>query len=270
MSISQKISRIIVSAFFILSLVFVLPAGLDYSLTKIAGDESTVVKSLDTSVYAASKKSPKKYAVKFNANKGTVSKKSKKIKKGSKYGKLPTPKKSNYRFTGWYTKKSGGKKITANTKVTKAKKHTLYAHWTKALKENTTVINRIGKKAGDIKALYPSFTYLGYDAGAQFWNGSTAKYYSYGFQDYGKDTLPNNEKCLAIVAEAKYIVKNFNSTIGAKSFAQKLGGKNIEISYDEHDSKKVLYFEKGKNAWFVDLKKGDKVAPSCYIKIKRK
>jgi uncharacterized repeat protein (TIGR02543 family) len=70
-----------------------------------------------------------KYKVKFNANKGKVSKKSKKVTNGKAYGKLPTPKRANYKFLGWYTKKSGGKKITKKSIATQVKAHTLYAHW---------------------------------------------------------------------------------------------------------------------------------------------
>lgn len=46
----------------------------------------------------------------FNANKGTVSTKTKSVLPKSKIGTLPTPTRKNYTFTGWYTKKSGGKK----------------------------------------------------------------------------------------------------------------------------------------------------------------
>jgi uncharacterized repeat protein (TIGR02543 family) len=48
-----------------------------------------------------------------------------------KYGKLPTPKRSGYKFKGWYTKKSGGKKVTAKSKVAILKTTTLYARWKK-------------------------------------------------------------------------------------------------------------------------------------------
>lgn len=70
-----------------------------------------------------------KVKAKFNANKGKVSKKSKTVQGGKKYGKLPTPKRKGYKFKGWYTKKSGGRKVTKNTSVSATKKHTLYAHW---------------------------------------------------------------------------------------------------------------------------------------------
>lgn len=75
-------------------------------------------------VYAA-----KKITVKFNANGGKVTSKAKSVVKNKKYGAMPTPSRSGYCFSGWYTKKSGGKKKTKSSKVTSSKKHTLYAHW---------------------------------------------------------------------------------------------------------------------------------------------
>jgi uncharacterized repeat protein (TIGR02543 family) len=73
-----------------------------------------------------------KYKVKFNANGGKLSKaKSKAVTKGKKYGKLPKPTRKGYNFKGWYTKKNGGKRVTANTVVGLTKNTTLYARWAK-------------------------------------------------------------------------------------------------------------------------------------------
>ncbi|MCL2156929.1 MAG: InlB B-repeat-containing protein [Methanobrevibacter sp.] len=73
------------------------------------------------------------YKVTFNANGGKVGTKikvAKNINKGAKIKKFPaTPKRKSYTFKGWYTKKSGGKKVSVNTKPTKSV--TLYAHWKK-------------------------------------------------------------------------------------------------------------------------------------------
>ena len=49
---------------------------------------------------------------------------------GSTYGTLPTPKRTDYRFDGWYTQKDGGTKVDENTTVTARTDHTLYARWT--------------------------------------------------------------------------------------------------------------------------------------------
>jgi uncharacterized repeat protein (TIGR02543 family) len=70
--------------------------------------------------------------VKFNANKGKVKIKSKWYTYGKKYGKLPKPTRKGYKFLGWYTKKSGGKKVKSST-IYQATKATIsiYAHWKK-------------------------------------------------------------------------------------------------------------------------------------------
>ncbi|MBQ2661266.1 MAG: InlB B-repeat-containing protein [Clostridia bacterium] len=68
--------------------------------------------------------------VTFDANGGTVSENTKVVYYGSKYGVLPVPTRQYYSFTGWYTEKTGGTKITADTTVEFIANHTLYAQWT--------------------------------------------------------------------------------------------------------------------------------------------
>lgn len=70
------------------------------------------------------------WTVKFNANGGSVSKASKAVTRGSKYGTLPTPTRAGYTFSGWYTAKTGGTKVKASTKYSLTSNQTLYAHWT--------------------------------------------------------------------------------------------------------------------------------------------
>ena len=71
-----------------------------------------------------------KSTVTFDANGGTVSTTSDTVTYGKKYYSLPTPTRTGgYTFDGWYTKKDGGTKVTSDTTVTTAAKHTLYAHW---------------------------------------------------------------------------------------------------------------------------------------------
>lgn len=73
----------------------------------------------------------KAYKVAFNANKGKVGTKSKKVTMGKKYGSLPKPARTGYTFQGWYTKKIGGTKVKATTVFKLKKNQTLYAHWKK-------------------------------------------------------------------------------------------------------------------------------------------
>ena len=68
-----------------------------------------------------------RYTLTFNANGGSVSKPSISAKKGSKWGTLPTPTRSGYTFSGWYTAASGGTKVTASSKA--SANLTVYAHW---------------------------------------------------------------------------------------------------------------------------------------------
>jgi uncharacterized repeat protein (TIGR02543 family) len=85
----------------------------------------------------------RKVKINFSANKGYyVSKKSKTVTYSNKYGKLPKAKRSGYKFKGWYTEKSGGKRVKSSYYVKKNKRHTLYAHWTK--KSSTTSDGLIG------------------------------------------------------------------------------------------------------------------------------
>ena len=97
----------------------------------------------------------KKINVTFNANGGTVSKKSKNVTVGSKFGTLPTPTKKGYKFTGWYTKSSGGVKKTSTSKVTGTKNITLYAHYSKVKYKITYKLN-----SGTNNSSNPTYYYV--------------------------------------------------------------------------------------------------------------
>lgn len=71
--------------------------------------------------------------IKWDANGGKIGTKktiTTNVIKNKKIGKLPaTPKRVGYTFKGWYTKKTGGTKISKNTKPKKSVTH--YAQWKK-------------------------------------------------------------------------------------------------------------------------------------------
>lgn len=71
---------------------------------------------------------PKVLSIKLDANGGTVSGSSISVTVGQKYS-LPTPKRSYYNFTGWYTSSSGGTQVTSSTVAKASDSTTLYAHW---------------------------------------------------------------------------------------------------------------------------------------------
>lgn len=104
-------------------------------------------KKIDTSyavtknitLYAQWIKNSKKIKITLNKNGGSCKKSSVNVKINTKLGKLPTATRKGYIFLGWYTKKSGGKKVNASTKmkdIYPAKK--LYAHWSKKNSSNSS------------------------------------------------------------------------------------------------------------------------------------
>lgn len=75
-----------------------------------------------------------KVKLNFNSKKGKLakSKRTLYLDPTKKFGKLPKPKaKKGYKFVGWYSKKKGGQKIKASTKVPTKNTQTLYARYKK-------------------------------------------------------------------------------------------------------------------------------------------
>ena len=68
--------------------------------------------------------------VTFDPNGGTLEGSSTKtVGIGTPYGELPTPKKDNNKFLGWFTDPEEGTQVTADTIVPEGAGTTLYAHW---------------------------------------------------------------------------------------------------------------------------------------------
>ena len=67
------------------------------------------------------------YTITFDANGGTVGTASAKTNPDGKLSTLPTPSRSGYSFTGWYTAASGGTQVTTTTVFTE--NTTIYALW---------------------------------------------------------------------------------------------------------------------------------------------
>ena len=61
----------------------------------------------------------------------TSGEETKEVTLGGKYGTLPKVEREGYDFTGWYTEKKEGTKVTSKTEVTNKDAHTLYAHWSR-------------------------------------------------------------------------------------------------------------------------------------------
>ena len=95
------------------------------SLTSTSSDKNN-----PATIYRYARFSLASYIVSFDANSGSVDTESKSVTYTQTYGDLPTPTRTGYTFTGWYTAASGGSKVVSGTTVTSTSNHTLYAHWT--------------------------------------------------------------------------------------------------------------------------------------------
>lgn len=67
----------------------------------------------------------------LDANGGTLAdgQASKVVTYGQSFGELPTPTRTGWTFTGWYTESNGGTQITPTTTVTAANSKQIYAQW---------------------------------------------------------------------------------------------------------------------------------------------
>ena len=70
------------------------------------------------------------YKVTFDYGQGTGTVESETVVFDEEYGALPEAARTGYELEGWFTAASGGDEVTAETTVTEAQDHTLYAHWT--------------------------------------------------------------------------------------------------------------------------------------------
>lgn len=121
---------------------------------------TTVDNSAGSTLYARWK--PKSCTVTFDPNGGTVTTKSRTVTYDENYILPGDPTRTGYTFDGWYTAKTGGAKVTTETKVTATANHTLYAHWSPIPAEPIRIINDLkdqtidyGKDVVAISYYYP-------------------------------------------------------------------------------------------------------------------
>ena len=83
--------------------------------------------------------STEKHTVNFNAAEGNVTRSSKSVATGGLYGPLPIPTREGYKFVGWYTDPTAGKRINMYYPVRINTDQTLYAHWIEDSSNITTI-----------------------------------------------------------------------------------------------------------------------------------
>jgi len=92
--------------------------------TKEMAKKLVATKSSNSHVYLMS------HDIIFDAGEGTVSTPTKEVMVDEKYGDLPTPTRTGYTFTGWYTAATGGTLVTKDSIVKACDEERLYARWT--------------------------------------------------------------------------------------------------------------------------------------------
>jgi len=114
--------------FVVMALISIIPAT-----AAVISTPQTYTTSEDSILIEAKYKKISINKITFNANGGKIGTEkivTINIQKGTKIKKFPaTPKRAGYDFKGWYTKKTGGKKIAVSTKPTKSM--TYFAQWIK-------------------------------------------------------------------------------------------------------------------------------------------
>ena len=109
---------------------------------------TTVTAATNHTLYAKWTANISTVTVTFDAEGGTVSPASKSVTVNATYGTLPTPTRTDYTFTEWWTGDNGtGTQVTASTTVTAATNHTLYAKWT-AVISLPSVTTTVAETAG--------------------------------------------------------------------------------------------------------------------------
>ena len=104
------------------------------------------------------------YTITFNANGGTVTPDSAQTGRDSRLTTLPTPTRTGYAFSGWFTEAEGGTAVTTETVFTQDT--TIYAHWAAAGKIVITYDANGGTGSGTTTALIkisPTLTTVKWD-----------------------------------------------------------------------------------------------------------
>jgi len=162
-----------------------------------------------------SKEKTVKYKITWNANGGKFGTKktvTSTVTKGSKLKKLATtPKRSGYTFNGWYTKKTGGKKVTVNTKPTLSV--TLYAQWTK-----TTTNSKI----------------------VGIWYSSANEYYFYSDARFTSYKMGSSYLYLSKI-EGKYSVSNGKVYFTERKYSEVSAPFSVDYPQNKYGSSKSIH-----------------------------
>lgn len=193
------------------------------------GTSDNVLDDIADNATVYSRYTPNNYTVSFDAttNGGTCGTPSKSVTYAAAYGELPTATRASKAFKGWFTTSDGSTQVTAETLVSTASNHTIYAQF-----EDIYSVT-IDYKCGDVKlrnsssthasatALAPTIEapeFLGYTFTG--WSGSNATF----ADDRSATTTVNAEALTTITA-------NY-SVIPTVYFKNNLNWDKVYVTFD--------------------------------------
>ena len=166
------------------------------------------------------------YTVTLNPNGGTCGTSTKTVTYGQAYGTMPVPTRKGYTFAGWWTAKTGGKKVTASTICYASGNYTLYARWTEGYTMTfnpnggtvspTTKVVKYGQQYGSLPTpTRAGYTFAGWwtaKTGGKQVTASTVCYASAGYTLYARWTAkkfvvtlnPNGGECATATKTVTY------------------------------------------------------------------
>ena len=184
--------------------------------------------------------SPNMCTVTFNARGGSSTVDSKQVQRNSKVGSLPKASRTGCAFKGWYTKKSGGKKVTRKTKITKDV--TFYARWQKKVYNVVLKVKGGGKvtasakktnygKKVKIKAKPKNNKWVFF-----CWKAGNAKSAN-AFPDYAMTSRSDMTKIFKMPnGKVKYTAYFVKKTVDRKSFAIKFTTNALDAENGQESS----------------------------------
>lgn len=232
-----------------------------YSLKKIYGYSDTIViedgtkKSLNNWAGKKFVSVDKGICFTLDANGGSVSGSTKRFYPAYTYGTLPTPIRSGYTFTGWYTKTFGGQRINSNDMVQSITKQTIYAHWRQGEQKYTVTFKPNGgsvqngtqtvTSGGSLKS-YPTPTRKGYAFDGWYTSASG-----------GKKVTGSVKVTANMTLYAHWVSRN----ITAPKMSIKVTSYNsVEVSWKRVKGVKgyIIYYSDQKNGKYKQVRKTTK------------
>ena len=176
------------------------------------------------------------YTVSFNVNGGSASTPdSKEVTYGAAYGELPGGMThESQTFVGWFTESSGGTQVTAETIVSTASNHILYAHY-----ENVYSVN-VNFKSGST-TIYPS-TSVNASPTSLAPTITAPEIFGYSFVNWtGSDATfgnPSSATTTVNATAATTVTANYN-VVPTVYFKNNLGWDSVFVSFN------ITWIEKG-------------------------